>query len=483
MSRHVVPTRPRHRRLGRARRATALGLIVLGALLAAAVQPTIEHSVAAWTDTEWTHGSVGTDLMDCGSDTGYSTTAAGNFIAATVEGMSLDSVVGINGLRATRDGDTPAQVAPSSAQHPDAGDADATTDTFTNPLTVSVLQQGVLDLTGLNAGLPVGAAGVIGEYARVSNTGSSAGASGLLNDSGGIGFTPATTNAQLPTAASLNLESVLPAGVASTSLSIGAVAASAQLDWCAALESSIWGDGAVIGVERDYEIASLGLVMQVPALKDVFVSATSTVSTFENSVLESRPEVVKAKGLLANPVIMDDSMTVDLAQGTVSMNLASLLSTGVNDRAPNTALNLDAAKVTGAVAQVSALVKAWTGAISSELQKAKSTLSVLLTELLATLDAALNDLTSVLDATVTALTPTLNEVFSALPRVLSLTVNVQPDQPNAPAGSTFTAATAASSAEYRVSALHIELLGYSTGTQRATATFATGSAGANVRLP
>ena len=102
---------------------------------------------------------------------------------------------------------------------------------------------------------------------------------------------------------------------------------------------------------------------------------------------------------------------------------------------------------------------------------------------LATLNAALNDLTSVLDVTVTALTPTLNAVFSALPRVLSLTVNVQPDQPNAPTGATFTAATAASSAEYRVSALHIKLLGYSTGTQLATATFATGSAGANVRLP
>jgi hypothetical protein len=483
MSRHVVPTPPHHRRLGRARRATALGLIVVGTLLAATVQPTIERSFAAWTDTEWTHGSVGTDLMDCGTDTGYSSTAAGNFIAATVAGVSLDSVVGINGLRATRDGDTPAQVAPSSAQHPDAGDADATTDTFTNPLTVSVLQQGVLDLTNLNASLPVGAAGMVGEYARVSNTGSSAGASGLVNNSGGVGFTPATTNAQLPAAASLNLASVLPAGVASTSLSIGAVAASAQLDWCAALESSIWGDGTVSGIQRDYEIASLGLVMQVPALKDVRTSATSTVSSFINSELGSTPEVARATALLANPVIVADSMTVDLAQGTVSMNLASLLKASVNDQAPNTALSLDAAKVTGAIERVSTLVRTWTSAISTELQKAKSTLNVLLTTLLSTLNAALDNLTSVLNTTVAALTPTLNEVFSALPRVLSLTVNVQPDQPNALTGATFAAATATSSAEYRVSALHIELLGYSTGTQLATATFATGSAGANARLP
>jgi hypothetical protein len=421
--------------------------------------------------------------MDCGTDTGYSSTAAGNFIAATVAGVSLVSVVGINGLRATRDGDTPAQVAPSSAQHPDAGDADATTDTFTNPLTVSVLQHGVLNLTGLNAGLPVGAAGAIGEYARVSNTGLSAGASGLLNNSGGIGFTPATAQSQLPTAASLNLASVLPAGVASTSLSIGAVAASAQLDWCAALESSIWGAGTVSGVHRDYEIASLDLVMQVPVLKDVLTSVTSTVSSFTNSVLGSEAEVVRAMILLANPVIVADSMTVDLAQGTVSMNLVSLLSAGVNDRAPNTALSLDAAKVAGAVAQVSTLVRTWTSAVSTELQQAKSILSPTLTELLDTLNTALDNLTNVLNSTVAALTPTLNEVFSALPRVLSLTVNVQPDQPNAPTGTTFTAATAASSAGFHVSALRIGLLDYSTGTQLATATFATGSAGVNTRLP
>ena len=481
MSRLVVL--PRQRRFGHTRRATALCFIIVGALAAATVQPTVEHSLAAWTDTEWTHGSAGTDLMACGADTGYSTTAAGNFVAATVAGVRLDSVVGINGLQATRDGDASAQVVPSSAQHPDANDADTTTDTFTNPLTVSVLQQGVLNLTGLTAGLPVGAAGVIGEYARVSNTGSSAGASGLLNNSGGIGFTPATSKSQLPTAASLNLASVLPAGVASTSLSIGAVAASAQLDWCTALESSIWGDGTVNGVHRDYEIASLGLVIQVPMLKDVLTSATSTVSSFTDSVLGSEPEVVRAMALLANPVIVADSMTVDLAQGTVSMNLASLLSTGVNDQAPNTELRLDTAKVAGAVAQVSTLVRTWANAISTELQKAKSILSPLLTELLSTLNTALDTQTNVLNLTVTALTPTLNEVFSALPRVLSLTVNVQPDQPNAPTGTTFTPAIAASSAEYRVSALHIVLLGYSAGTQLATATFATGSAGVNTRLP
>jgi hypothetical protein len=421
--------------------------------------------------------------MACGVDLGYSTSATGDFLEATVAGGSVDSVIGINGLRATRDGDTEAQVVPSAAQHPDANDGDATTDTFTNPLTVSVLEQGVLNLTGLTAGLPVGSAGVIGEYVQVSNTGSSAGASGLLNNSGGVGFTPATSQSQLPTAANLNLASVLPAGVATASLSIGAVAASAQLDWCAALESSIWSDGTVSGVHRDYEIASLGLVMQVPALKDVFTGATSTVSSFTNSVLGSEAAVLRAMAMLENPVIMAEDVTVDLARGTVSMSLASLLSSGLNDQAPNTTLSLDAAEVADAVARVSGLVTNWTNAISTELNNAKSILSPLLTALLNNLNAALDNLTNVLNSTVTALTPTLNEVFFVLPRVLALTVNVQPDQPNAPTGTTFTPASAASSGEYWVSALRIELLSYATETQLATVTFATGSAGVNARLP
>ncbi|GEP27624.1 choice-of-anchor G family protein [Cryobacterium levicorallinum] len=465
----------------RAAWAAVLGLAVVATLLAATVSPTIALSVASWTDTEWAQGKLGTDLVSCGTDTEYSSTASGKFLNATLTGASLDPVVGINGLQATRNGDTAAQVTPTSAQHPDAG-VSTTTDTFTNPLTVSVLQQDVLDLTGLTTALPAGAAGMLGEYVQVSNTGSSAGASGLLNNSGGIGFTPTTPDTQLPTAASLNLASVLPVGVASASLLIGAVAASAQLDWCTALESEIWGDGTVSGVVRNYEIAGLNLVTQVPVLKDLLTSATSTVSSFENSILLSDPSVVAARALLANPIIVTDTMTVDLSEGTVTMDLASVMSSGLNDQAPNTALGFDATKVASAITQVTTLVTAWTDAISTELQKAKSSLSVLLTTLLNTLNAALNSLTSVLNTTVTALTPTLNGVFSALPGVLSFTVNVQPDQPNAPPGAAFTAATATSSAEYRVSALRIGLLGYSTGSALATVTFATASAGANTRL-
>ncbi|WP_146072811.1 choice-of-anchor G family protein [Cryobacterium sp. Y62] len=473
MSGHSL--RPRRR----AAWAAVLGLAVVATLLAATNPPTIALSVASWTDTEWAQGSLGTDLVSCGTDTGYSSTASGKFLNATLTDASLGPVVGINGLQATRNGDTAAQVTPTSAQHPDANDPDTTTDTFTNPLTVSVLQQDVLDLTGLTTALPAGAAGMLGEYAQVSNTGSSAGASGLLNNSGGIGFTPTTQDTQLPTAASLNLASVLPAGVASASLLIGAVAASAQLDWCTALESEIWGDGTVSGVVRNYEIASLNLVTQVPVLVDLLASATSTVLSFEDSILPSHTSVVAARALLENPVIVTDTMTVNLSEGTVTMDLASVMRSGLNDQAPNTALGLDATKVQSAITQVTTLVTAWTEAISKELQKAK--LDVL-TGLLDTLNAALNSLTSVLNTTVTALTPTLNGVFSALPGVLSLTVNVQPDQPNAPTGAAFTAATAASSAEYRVSALRIGLLGYLTGSELATVTFATASAGANARL-
>lgn len=447
-------------------RRVALSLTVVASLLAATVPTTIAPSDAAWTDTEWVQGAgLGTDLLACGIDAGYSTTASARFLSASLAGAALDPIAGENGLQAWRVASSPATVSPSMP----GNQVDANTDTFTNPLTVSVLDQGLINLTGLNAGLPVGAAGALASYAQVTSTGSSAAASGLISDSGGIGFTPSTADAQLPTAALLDLASVLPAGVAGASLSIGAVAASAQLDWCAALESRNWGDKSNSGVIRDYEIASLDLVLQMPALTSVLTSATDAVTTFVNSLAGAG----NAAALLAAP-IGTDSMTVDLEQGTVTIDLESLLSAGLNDQPPNTVLSLDAAKVATAIAQVTDLVTAWTDAIATELQNAKSLVSGLLTLLLGTLNAALNSLSGVVNTTVPTLTPTLNGVFDVLPQVLSLTVNVQNEPPPE---------TGATSAEYRVSALRIGLLDSGTASELATVTLATASVGANARLP
>jgi hypothetical protein len=62
----------------------------------------------------------------------------------------------------------------------------------------------------------------------VTNTGNSAAASGPISNSGAVGVAGSTPTAGLRAAATLNLAAVLPPGVASARLAIGAVAASSQ---------------------------------------------------------------------------------------------------------------------------------------------------------------------------------------------------------------------------------------------------------------
>ncbi|MFC5928044.1 hypothetical protein D6T64_10075 [Cryobacterium melibiosiphilum] len=93
-----------------------------------------------------------------------------------------------------------------------------------------------------------------------------------------------------------------------------------------------------------------------------------------------------------------------------------------------------------------------------------------------------------LTGTAGGLDASLSGLFAALPGVLTLTVNVQPDQADAPPHPPYQAANPPdSSAEYRVSALRIGLLdsapGSVAGSELASVTLATASAGANARLP
>ncbi|PSL37657.1 hypothetical protein CLV49_1264 [Labedella gwakjiensis] len=74
----------------------------------------------------------------------------------------------------------------------------------------------------------------------------------------------------------------------------------------------------------------------------------------------------------------------------------------------------------------------------------------------------------------------LGDVVEALPSVVSLVVNVQPDQPDAPPGSTFEGPTATTSGEFSVSALRVGLLDeVAPGGGVAFVEFATSIAGSN----
>lgn len=77
----------------------------------------------------------------------------------------------------------------------------------------------------------------------------------------------------------------------------------------------------------------------------------------------------------------------------------------------------------------------------------------------------------------TPLVSAVGSVVGVLPDVLSIMVNVQPDRPGAPPGSTYVAGTATSTPEYAVSALRIGLADYLTPGDVARVTLGTATAG------
>ncbi len=75
----------------------------------------------------------------------------------------------------------------------------------------------------------------------------------------------------------------------------------------------------------------------------------------------------------------------------------------------------------------------------------------------------------------------VDAVIAELNEVVAITVNVQPDQPNAPGGTVAITPTGDSSGRYQVSALRIDLLPGTIGTTYVA--LATSTAGVNARLP
>jgi hypothetical protein len=90
---------------------------------------------------------------------------------------------------------------------------------------------------------------------------------------------------------------------------------------------------------------------------------------------------------------------------------------------------------------------------------------------------AVTTLGATLTAAVAPVVSALGGLVGALPQVLSIMVNVQPDLPGAPPGTTFTPGTAVSTPEYMVSALRIGLADHLAPGDVASVTLATASAG------
>lgn len=396
---------------------STIAAVSVSALAIAGVPMTIAATTASWPDSEWVHGSVGTSSYRCGTDTGYAGTSYGRFLAGEILGQDLDPIVELSGVTLDQDaaGTTTVDPATSTAQPATPPNA-----VYTNPLNVSALSLVDIDLTGLTTNLNLGEAGAVNQYAQVSGYGNASGASGLVSNSGAVGITPTTPDADLPEPATIGLSTFLPAvaGIADANLEVGAVAASSQLDWCAALRSALWGDGSVSGVTRDYGIAGLGLAVDSPLLGGLVTEVTDTLPDIQAAIdsllgtnglisntiaaqvalalapgqnIASVSGTVSLSGLdlagsvatLLSTPLGDGVVSIDLVNGTIDVDLDALLgydSTSINNLAPNTELVINDAVINDLVLRVGNLLDDWTddivNALTQEIYDAQLTVDL-----------------------------------------------------------------------------------------------------------
>lgn len=391
----------------------ALAGIAIAGVVATAV-PSFSPTAASWTASEWDHAVVGTSTFDCGADPGFATTAYGKFLGGGVLGVDLDSIAGLDAVSASRSGVSAPGFLPAGATHVPGG---ANQDTYLNPLDITALGAIGLDLSGFTLGLPAGSAGAVNQFAQVTNLGYSTAASGLVTDAGGVGVTPTTPDDELPEPATIGLSTLLPAvaGVTDVALQVGAVAASSTLDWCAALESTTWGDESVDGSDRQYGIARLGLAVDSPLIATLLPSVqtalatvntaiaglqgtTGTIAQSVTGVLTGAGGVLEAlnlgsvtgnvtltgldltavTGLLSGPgaVLSDGAVSLDLADpsGTILVDLAEFVGgpDQLNNLNPNTELVINADVIDDILTRVGSLVQGWVNTVTAALLAAVS---------------------------------------------------------------------------------------------------------------
>lgn len=524
-------------------------------------------TIAAWTDDEYVSAVAGVMMAgDCNTTTLFHTESAARQLSGSVGGEDLDTLAAVQGVQLRNAGGT-VTVVPATATQVDPV-------TFTAGLEAGALGAPVLSaVLGLNQ--PAGAAGAYTQWARATASGHAAGAAGLVSDQSGAIDATGTANGSTsaPKAASINLASIIPSSAADMTLDVGAVASSAEVDACTL--SNGWPTlDASPTVARAYAVAGLQLNLSADSVRTMtttigettdglgqdlnalaaqpgpLTAAVSagvsgivhqatgvlTVGSVETVISFGTPDLSSAvDGLLATS-LTDGVVTIDLANAQVSFDLSTLSTgpDGLNGLAPNTRLDFDAATVQELTQRASALLEAWSDAVTAEVEKALAatafameTTLVLRTDVplvgatdvaevslrydsnlaafqsttppsptvsTSVLEIGLPGLSALLDSVVAALVsgtggvvagaldeallgtgalvpaveaairtaalPVADSVEAALTPVantVSLTFNVQPDQPGAPAS----AAVAGSSADgqYKVSALRIAVAG------------------------
>lgn len=379
--------------------------LVLGVVLRAV------PSLASWTDTGWTHATVGTSQIRCGTDTNFRSHAEAKALGGTLLTTTLDTLASTRGMDLLRDPAAAAVPTPSTATDLGADDGDPALDTFGNPLAASALT-GVpgLDLSGFAAAVPGAPAGPLHQYTQVSTRGQAVAASGLVDGTGAVLVGSGTPPASLPQPARVDVSSVFTGitDVSATRLAVGAVGSSARLDFCAALSDRVWGPGTVTGVTRGYGVAGLTLEVDSPAVTRLVTDVNATVTALDAAVTTSsgingtvgqaastamnatarnistqlrpqtptgtvtiaNPNLTAALGTLLTAPLTDGVVTVDLAGGRVTADLAALLgssTTGLDGLPANTTLALGGPAAAAISTRASALVQTWSTQVTTAL--------------------------------------------------------------------------------------------------------------------
>ena len=383
---------------GHVARATA-GVSALSLMLVGGALP----ARADWGDQEWVRSGLST--LDCTSD--VDNRAGGRMLAGSLLGLDLDPIAEVSGVVVQREAGA-AAATPASATQVVPGVA------WRDPLQVGVLSALQVDLTQV-LHLPVSTdVGVLGQFGRVTTTGVATGAAGLVDDAGGVQLTAANSGSA-PAFATLDLRTLLGGSVPALSgiadlagleLEIGALASAATLDGCAAA----WTGAA--GLEREYAIAGLDLGIETPLVGALTTSASGVINGLQGTVnslmgsagvttqLTTRIGTLLSGTLgtlslgtvvLTGPTVTvdtapavallterfhdpDELVTIDLAAGTVEVDLAALLGSeygGIADTLngldPNTQLLIDGPVLNRLTAAVSTALDAWTQRLLTKL--------------------------------------------------------------------------------------------------------------------
>jgi hypothetical protein len=363
--------------LRRWKTAGALAGFTITAIVAATI-PGVALTNASWNDTEWDYagsgGIPGIGTENCATATNFSTRGAGKLISGTLAGTNLDAIASLNGIT-VKNGSGGVTVTPAGAI------AAGNPESFENPLSVSALGSINLSLGSLLQ-LPVGAnVGALNQYGEAHTNGNSAGASGVVSNSGALDL--GAPGVGIPTFGTLDLQSVLHqlgldtvSGLGDVNLTLGAVGSSEQLNGC----NAIWTKDVYSNLVRNYVIASLTTNVNSPLVGDLVssVNATTTqltstvnalagntgvINTATSGITTALGPLLSGIGLgtptatvsasvdfgglttLLNTPIQDSGqiVTIDLAHGTIAIDTAKLFggANGLNGQLPNTQLLLN----------------------------------------------------------------------------------------------------------------------------------------------